>query len=336
MGGKALKNTKTERKTTDQFYDIANRLIPKLEEIFGTELYILKFYHEKPDHGDMDILLKVDNKFYVKNLNIKNEIEKYLNPNQIIIVNDGTTTFDFEQFQIDLIPVAESVWESTKFWMDWDPSSNLCGKLAHKFGLKFSPSGTFYPYRGGSGRVMKDIIITKDFRKMMEFLGLDPERKYKGFETLEEIYDWIISSKYYNTELFLLENLTQSDRKRNKKRPTFNKFLEYVKDLPYTSEGYHFEKNKTKYLDLIDSSFPEVHFLEQINELKKKDEDNQKMREKFNGDLVMEWTGLNGKELGSVIIEFKKTRDGEWFKQYNAEEIKIYFSKWYSGILPNL
>jgi len=329
MGGHALKNWPTGRKTTEQFYDIQNRLLPKLKGIFGTELYVLKFYHTKPDHGDMDVLIKVDNDFYNRKINIREEIEEHISPNEIV-VNDGTTTFDFEQFQIDLIPVAESVWESTKFWMDYDPTSNLCGKLFHRFGLKMGPDSLRYPYRGDSGRVIKDIVITKDFRKMMEFLGLDPERKYQGFNTLEEIYDWIISSKYYNTEFFLLDNLTQSDRKRNKKRPTFNKFLEYVKDIPYTSEGYHFEKNKTKYLDLIDSSFPEVHFLEQIEELKKKVEEIRKMKEKFNGKLVMEWTGLTGKELGEVIRKFRENHTDEWIKQYNADTIKQKFMFWFN------
>jgi hypothetical protein len=165
---------------------------------------------------------------------------------------------------------------------------------------------------------------------MMEFLGLDPERKYHGFDTLEEVYDWIISSKYYNTELFLLDNLTQSDRKRNKKRPTFNKFLEYVKDIPYTSEGYHFEKNKTKYLDLIDESFPEVHFMEQIKSLRKLDEENQKAKEKFNGDLVKEWTGLKDKELGKVIMLFKLSYDIKSFDKKTPEEVKELFFDWYS------
>lgn len=330
MGGKCLKETFTERKTTEQFRDIESRLIPILEEIFDTELYVLQFYRSKPDHGDMDVLLKVDNKFYNKKIVISDEIEKYLHPNQIV-VNDGTTTFDFDEFQIDLIPVAESVWDSTKFWMDFDPVSNLVGKLCHKFGLKYSPSGTFYPFRGCSGRVIKDIIITKDFRKMMEFLGLDPERKYQGFDTLEEIYDWVISSKYFNPELFLLENLVQDDRKRNKKRPTFSKFLDYIKDMTYVSEGFNFEKNKTKYLDLIDQSFPEVHFLDQITELKKKDEENQKVKEKFNGRFVMEWTGLKNKELGNTMIEFKKVKDDSWFKESSADEIKEFFISWYNN-----
>ena len=205
MGGHALKHIITERKTTEQFYDIASRLLPKLESILGTELYILKFYRAKKDHGDMDILYKVDENFLSKKMNVRTEIEKHLLPKDII-VNDGTVSFEFENFQIDLSPVNEDVWESTKFWMDYDPVSNLTGKLFHKFGLKMGPDSLRYAYRGDSGQVMEDIVITKDFRKMMEFLGLDPERKYKGFDTLEEIYDWIISSKYYNTELFLLDN----------------------------------------------------------------------------------------------------------------------------------
>jgi hypothetical protein len=328
IGGKALKQTKTERKTTEQFYDIQSRLLPKLKEIFDCEIYVLKFYHSKPDHGDMDILIKINTEFKFIQNSIREEIQNNLHPNQIV-VNDGTTTFDFEEFQIDLIPVQEDVWESTKFWMDYDPSSNLCGKLYHFFGLKFGPESLRYPYRGEGGRVMKDIVITKDFRKMMEFLGLDPERKYQGFETLEEIYDWIISSKYYNTELFLLKNLTQYDRKRNKKRPTFNKFLEYVKDIPYETTGYHFEKNKTKYLDLIDKSFPEVRFLDQINELKKKDEDNMKLKSKFSGQLVMEWTGLEGIELGNVLKAFKLHHTDEWIRHYNSDAIQEKFMLWY-------
>lgn len=129
MGGKALKQTFTERKTTPVFLDITNRLLPKLEEIFDTELYVLKFYRTKPDHGDMDILMKVNKDFHKKYpRGIREVIQSTLNPNQIV-VNDGTTTFDFEQFQIDLIPVKEEIWESTKFWMDYDPSSNLLGKL---------------------------------------------------------------------------------------------------------------------------------------------------------------------------------------------------------------
>lgn len=97
MGGKCLKSTITERKTTEQFYDIQSRLIPKLKEIFETDIHVLKFYRSKAEHGDMDILLKIDDNFYNKKINISENIEKHFSPNEIVI-NDGTTTFDFERF----------------------------------------------------------------------------------------------------------------------------------------------------------------------------------------------------------------------------------------------
>lgn len=333
MGGHALKSITTERKTTKQFLDISERLVKKLEEIFGTELYVLKFYRSKPDHGDMDILLKVDHNFYNKGINLRKEVEKHLNPTEVV-TNDGTVSFDFENFQIDLSPVAESKWEATKFWMDYDPSSNLLGKLFHKFGLKYAPDGLLYPYRGDGGRVIKDIVITKDFRKMMEFVGLDPERKYIGFDTLEEIFDWIISSKYFNPELFMFENLNQTDRKRNRKRPTFNKFIEYIKDFKFESEGYNFERNKDLYRGLIAESFPEANLLEEIEKLEIKDKLFQETRIKFNGELVMEWTGLLGKDLGDVITRYKKERDDDFFKNNSAEDIKLDFANWFEDLKP--
>ena len=86
-------------------------------------------------------------------------------------------------------------------------------------------------------------------------------------------------------------------------------------------------------MDLIDYSFPEVHFLEQIEILKKKDEENQKIRAKFNGELVMEWSGLKGKELGNVITEYRKEKNEQFFKNTNSDDIKSDFRKWYMNYI---
>ena len=56
MGGKALKNVYTERKTTEQFKEIEQKLLPILQQGLDTELYIVKCFHTKETHGDMDIL----------------------------------------------------------------------------------------------------------------------------------------------------------------------------------------------------------------------------------------------------------------------------------------
>jgi len=192
--------------------------------------------------------------------------------------------------------------------------------------LKYRPDGLYaIIFNKSLSNKLGEILITKDINKMFLFLGLDINRKYNGFETLEEIYDWIISCKYFKPQIFFLENLNQDDRKRNKKRPTFNKFLEYIKDFQFDNEKLTNDVS----LDLIDSSFPEVHFLEQIETLKKKDEEKQIIRNKFNGELVMEWTDLKGKELGDVITKFKSQFTNE-IKECSPEEVKNIFLKWFN------
>ena len=160
-------------------------------------------------------------------------------------------------------------------------------------------------------------------------MGLDPEQKYNGFDTLEQIFDWIISSKYFNPELFQFENLNQTDRKRNRKRPTFNKFLEYIKDVKFESEGYSFEKNKEIYREFIDKSFPEAKLLATIAEIEEQDKNNQTIIAKFNGSLVMEWTGLKDKELGTCLMRYRADRMEIFLKEKTAEEIKADFLGWY-------
>ena len=41
-----------------------------------------------------------------------------------------------------------------------DPSGNLMGKIAHKFGLKYGCDGLVDPFRNFSGRINKDIVLT--------------------------------------------------------------------------------------------------------------------------------------------------------------------------------
>jgi len=341
MGGKCLKSTITERKTTEQFYDIQSRLIPKLKEIFETDIHVLKFYRSKAEHGDMDILLKIDDNFYNKKINISENIEKHFSPNEIVI-NDGTTTFDFERFQIDLSPVDHNIWESTKFWMDYDPTSNLLGKIFRSIifdswwlpgkticgHLKYKPDGLYaIIYNKSLSNKLGEILITNDTNKMFTFIGLDINRKYNGFDTLEDIYDWIISCKYFKPQIFFLENLNQDDRKRNKKRPTFCNFLKFIENFQFDKEKLTNEVS----LDLINSSFPESHLLEQIEALKKQDEKTQNIKLKFNGKLVMEWTGLKDKELGNIIKKYRQLKGEQFFIETEKDLIKLDFHEFFNN-----
>lgn len=330
MGGNALNSVITERKTTEQFNKIASELVPIFKEGLGTEIHIVKSYHEKETHGDMDILVKITHEFHNKGINLRTFIEENLEPGQIF-TNGSVISFDYDKFQIDIIPIKESWWDVGIGFFDYDPTGNLMGKSAHKFGLKYGFNGLIYPFRNFNGRLSHDILLSTDNERIFEFLGYDYERFQKGFDNLEEIFEYVISGKYFDYSIFLMENLNHIDRKRNKKRKSYQEFLKYIENKGI-KDTYEFNKDKSTYLEIIDQSFPEVGLMDKIEELTRKDNENRELNEKFNGRLIMNlYPDLMGKELGNAITNFQKSFNDyrEFGLNHSSDEIMEAFSKFY-------
>jgi len=179
-----------------------------------------------------------------------------------------------------------------------------------------------------------DIFITADVRKIFEFGGYDYDRYLKGFENLEEIYQFCIDGKYFNIETFKMENLTQIDRKRNRKRLSYHKFLEYVGESNIT-KAFEFNSDKDSYLPMIEAYFPEANLMEKLNALREEDRINKLVNDKFNGNIVMEWIpDLAGRKLGFAMGRFKDEL-GVDYKNYilvtDTETVKAKFLELYHG-----
>jgi len=332
MGGNALNSVITERKTTEQFDRIASEIIPILKEGLGTEIHIVTAYHTKDTHGDMDIMVKITHELHNKGINLRTFIEDKFEPGQIF-TNGSIISFDYDQFQIDIIPIKESLWDVSIAFFDYDPTGNLMGKSAHKFGLKYGWNGLIYPFRNFNGRLSHDILLSTDNAEIFEFLGYDYEEFKRGFDDLVEIFDYIIAGKYFDYTIFLMENLNHIDRKRNKKRKSYQEFLQYV-EKKGIKDTYQFNKDKSTYIDLIHNSFPKVDLKGKIEELSKKNAENQELNAKFNGRLIMNvYPDLSGKELGNAITNFQKSFEDyrEFGLNNSADEIMFEFSKFYEN-----
>lgn len=332
MGGKALK-IETVRKTTEEFNKIASEIVPIIENKLGVRTFIAKCYHNKETHGDMDILIEVTHEFHNKGINLAKFIKDEFIPTDMYN-NGGIISFDYDNFQIDIIPMKESNWEIAKVWYSYDPFSNLAGKTAHKKGAKYGISGLTYPFRNFNGRQSHNITLSKDPHKIFEFLGYDYNKFKKGFDKIEEIFNFVISGKYFDHTNFLMENLRHIDRKRNNKRKSYQQFLQYVNDNNITST-YKF-KPKEEYLNDIAEFFPESNLLEKIEELRIKDEQNQILHSKFNGKIVMQrYPNLKDKTLGHAMTNFKENL-GDWknmFMYMDTDEIMQEFDNYLISIL---
>jgi hypothetical protein len=337
MGGRALKQygVETERKNTDEFLKIGNEIQTQINLSFAglLESTIVTCYHSKADHGDLDVLLKITHDFHNKNVNLREYIQNTFKPNAINN-NGGVYSFDYKNFQIDFIPIKESKWETAKIYFSYDPLGNIMGKTFHKFGLSYGWDGLFYKFRNFNGTNSQDILLTTDIRKIFEFGGYDFDRYLLGFETLEDIIKFCIDGKYFDSEMFEMENLNHIDRKRNRKRGSYHLFLNYLKDNNITTK-FEFKKNKVDYIPLINQTFPEANFLEKLNILAEKDRQNKILAQKFNGDLVMSWLpDLKGKELGKVITDFKVALGDDYndfILNNNYDVIRNYFMEIYNG-----
>ena len=62
---------------------------------------------------------------------------------------------------------------------------------------------------------------------MIVLLGFNSLRFAQGFNTVDDILDFVANSKYFCKDFFLFENRNHDQRKRDVKRPTYTKALEY-------------------------------------------------------------------------------------------------------------
>lgn len=309
MGGNALK-THTRRYQTDEFKELQSEFHEFLSKELGyTYAYPLRWYRNKESHGDMDILVMTNNIPDDKLWNmLKNNFPE-------VYTNANVYSIPYKELQVDLILTKPEHWSVSAAYFDYDPSGNLMGKLAHKFGLKYGHAGLLYPIRVGTK--LYDIHqVSLDNHKIFEFLGYNYDEFINGFDEIEEIYDYIINGAYFNVDIFKLENLTQIDRKRNRKRPTYNTFLSYVNDKEIRG-GYEFNKDKESYIESIDSFF-QCGLVEAIEIIKAHHRLLEQVHDKWNGDIIMRhFPHLSGQRLGEAIGRFKSMfYDDEAYNQY--------------------
>lgn len=306
MGGNAL-NIATRRYNKKEFFELVPEVIKKLKTLFP-EVHVTTAYKNKPSFGDMDILVKAENVNFV----VKDELQKLFNPKEIAR-NSHIYSFDYKELQIDVILTKPKHWETSKIYFSYNDLGNFVGRIANRFGLKYGHFGLAYNHTH-NGRGYGDIHISSDVEKIYEFLGFDWERFQRGFDELEDVFEYVVTSRYFTPQLFDYENLDHQNRTRNRKRKSYQLFLEYLKeneDIINVDENYEHRKKETnmsfsdfKSIKKADEFF-ETDVLGQIKKWNEKLKKRDEAAEKFNGKTIMEKYGFEGKELGDKLGKFK-------------------------------
>jgi len=296
MGGHALKNTFTRRYERAEFDALWLEMAPILEKTFK-RFDIPLFFSKKESFGDIDILISMEG----FNQNMKEYIVETFAPNEIFH-NGNAWSFDYKEIQVDFITCAPEHFDSNYHYLAFNDLGNFIGRITQKLGLKYGQEGLWYNHHFKDQKLGR-ITVSKDYPKIFEFLGFDYARWEQGFETLEDVFEYVIANPHFDAEMFELHHLNKINRERNAKRKSYMSFLEYIAEN-HSDKTYEFDE-KSVSIAKANRFFPDARMTEHMREIEYNHCKKLYIKSKFSGNVVISRYGLRGKELGKAIQGFQ-------------------------------
>jgi hypothetical protein len=323
MGGNAIVNHPVRRYSAKEYFVLENKILTKLRNDFpGRKIEALKAYRAKADFGDMDILFESDG------LALGNEFKRYLMDNlksKEVALNGPTISFEHQEFQIDLIFTKSNQFSTSAAYYGWNDLGNFCGCLAKTMGLKLGHDGLSYAFSEGDQRLDLSVIAT-DWKIILPAIGLDYEEWEKGFDMVEDIFKFVVNSRFFNRDIYLLENRNHRSRVRDAKRQNYTKFLSWLMAQPVGSIPEHpIAENKSDWLPHLFQVIP--GFEEHYRKIQSKLIDARTAKNKFNGEVLSRITGLKLTELGLLMKDIRSAFDSRealstWALEATSEQIE--------------
>lgn len=291
MGGKAL-GYESRRVLKDEFLEIEQYAVQKLLSKFDRVLPTV-YYRSKESFGDLDLIVPKP-----VPLDIIEWLYENFNATKVVyngdsLENSVSISFDEDEFQIDLIFVHPDNLDIAHFYYSYNDLNNYVGRVAAQYNMKFGFNGLYYETAD------EDFLISKDREKIYTFLGFNYQRYVKGFDTLEDTFEYVVMSKQFNSSIYQWENLNNINRSRNQKRPNYQKFLDYLKDNDIAG-GYVYP-NKNLAVTIINDYFPESKLQWKLNEQHNNKIRHEKVKEILNSEIVKQTLNCDWNKVRSVI-----------------------------------
>lgn len=296
MGGNALKKVITRRYEREEYFTLEQEVLAKVKSILpncGVEA--IQAYHDKPSFGDMDIVIeKLDGVKEIIRENLDNwGVEE-------LFINGDAWSINYGDFQVDLIFMKSKYFRSTLDYFSYNDIGNLLGRVSRKVGFKLGHRGLNYVLLSKTS-MLKDINVTNDYMEALDFIGYSSERFKKGFNALEEMFDYVIDNPNFTPEIFALENRNHDARVRDAKRKNYRAFLNYIENKEYPKE---LEVDKDYELKRAFSKFPD--FKNKYDSVFESLRIKSLVKEKFNGEILRSATGYVGTDLGLFYAYINK------------------------------
>lgn len=313
MGGLALKAYDVKRLEGDEYHLASKKALMVLNSVLAAadldfRATLIPSCRNKTSHGDVDIVLSnevLDTMSIKKLVDAMGEqmggvsLDYKLNDYVLSIAaphpNGGL-------HQLDLLFIKPEAVDFAISFLSWNDVSTMLLRVVAQMNLSIGPNGLSYIAREERAEP-KRFVLTRDFRKAMEFLKLDYDRWLLGFDSLEDVYAFIAACPTCTFSTFDPEIMQASVRKRFVKRPGYLGFVEWLEKNPIKHKSFSWKEYLDGQKAMLWEAFPEfkVEYMQHLDELERQ----RQIASAFNGRLVIEITNLKGKELGEFIVAFK-------------------------------
>lgn len=262
---------------------------------------------DKPDHGDLDVVLDAG---ALPDDWVARVTDAFRPPAVLSSARNPVVSFPVDNVQVDLIAHRDAPYDFARRYFADNDLGNLVGRIARGLGLKFAHKGLLYPFRDRDNpdHFLADVLVTDAFDDALAILGFDPAPHHRGFDTLDSMLAYVVTSRYFDPAFFDLAKRSHRTRTRDAKRANYRAFLAYIEGMEPSAVAPAPDKATVLwYLRLRRPVFDrrlraaEDALLAQAA-----------FKRKFNGAFVQAMTGLQGKALGAhmaAIVEAAGGRD---------------------------
>jgi len=201
--------------------------------------------------------------------------------------------------------------------------------MLRAFHLKYSESGLFFAYQRTKETGYKsDLFVSADWKKILTFLGIRYEKWLSGFDSLEEMFDWVVESPYFDSKPYLDPDPRVIKRLCGS-RTTVRKFIEYIGRRKINHE-FTYEAGRKDCVDMIEDHFPGSNLASKVQQEQQQEElaeqrknEDALVKAKFNGKLVMEWIPeLQREALGRFMDKIRSEYSHDQLLSMPAAAIK--------------
>ncbi|WP_257392094.1 hypothetical protein [Xanthomonas hortorum] len=294
MGGNALKAVATHLLPAASYLQLAAQVMDTLQSESGLRVELVRNFGTKADFGDMCVIADRS----TLPADVPALMSYLFNPHEVVS-NGNVISFDVAAFQVDLVCVPASEYDTARDYFAFNDLGNLMGRTAQRMGFTYGQNGLRYKVLDGD-YLVDDLTITNEMPAAFAFLGYDYGRFDQGFHTLEEVFAFAASSTHFNPAAYPLESRGHRDRVRDQKLQNYRLFLEWLQTAGVAA-GASADLQRAHHLQGALKQFPA--FAEALSQSQEALAGARRRKQLFNSRIVSELTGLEGRELGHLMRE---------------------------------